>query len=188
MNKKKIMIDMDDVICEGGFLYLLNEFLNTNYKKEDFKNYYLQEIIPDELKKDFFKYLLAKNMYNYSSLLPDCYDTLKCLNEYYDIYIGTSYLIPDIIDDCGIQLLYKHNYLIKELPFISPRKYIFLECKDFLTHEIKIDDKTNHLNNAEIKLLFTAPHNKSISSNDLFKKGIERMDSWLDIKKRLLRK
>ena len=29
---KKIMVDMDDVICDGGFLSLVNEFLGkTNY-------------------------------------------------------------------------------------------------------------------------------------------------------------
>ena len=32
---KKIMIDMDDVICGGGFLKLVNDFLGTDYKEED---------------------------------------------------------------------------------------------------------------------------------------------------------
>ena len=45
---KKIMIDMDDVICDGGFLSLVNQFLNTNYKKEDIKTYYIQDLIPKE--------------------------------------------------------------------------------------------------------------------------------------------
>ena len=34
---KKIMIDMDDVICGGGFLALVNEFLGTAYREEDIK-------------------------------------------------------------------------------------------------------------------------------------------------------
>lgn len=29
---KKIMIDMDNVICEGGYLNVVNKFLKTNYK------------------------------------------------------------------------------------------------------------------------------------------------------------
>lgn len=45
---KKIMIDMDDVICDGGFLSLVNQFLGTNYKKEDIKTYYIQDLIPKE--------------------------------------------------------------------------------------------------------------------------------------------
>lgn len=34
---KKIMIDMDDVICDGGFLSLINQFLKANYTVEDVK-------------------------------------------------------------------------------------------------------------------------------------------------------
>lgn len=188
LDKLKMMVDMDDVICEGGFLYLLNDYLDTDYKREDFKNYYLQDVIPEKDRKDFLRFLLDRNMYNYCELLPNCYDSLKELQDYYDIYVGTSYLIPGIIEECGVQLLYKHNYLVKNLPFISPSKYIFLECKTSLDHEIKIDDKINHLENAKIKLLFTASHNENIPNNELANKGIERMNGWLDIKKRLLRK
>ena len=45
---KKIMIDMDDVICDGGFLSLVNQFLGTSYQKEDIKTYYIQDLIPKE--------------------------------------------------------------------------------------------------------------------------------------------
>ena len=43
---KKLIIDVDDVICEGSYLSLLNKFLKTNYTYDDFKSYYLQDIIP----------------------------------------------------------------------------------------------------------------------------------------------
>ena len=36
----RLMIDMDDVLVEGGFLYLINEFLGTSYKESDFKDTY----------------------------------------------------------------------------------------------------------------------------------------------------
>lgn len=36
---------------------------------------------------------------------------------------------------------------------------------------------------AKIKLLFTAWHNKNISSKELESKGIIRVDSWYDIEK-----
>ena len=29
---KRLLIDMDDVICENGFIRMINEFLGTNYK------------------------------------------------------------------------------------------------------------------------------------------------------------
>ena len=32
---KKIMIDLDDTICTGGYLEVLNEYLGTNYTYDD---------------------------------------------------------------------------------------------------------------------------------------------------------
>ena len=56
---KKIMIDMDDVICGGGFLAIINEFLGTSYREEDIKTYYIQDIIPEYKREEwkvFFGY------------------------------------------------------------------------------------------------------------------------------------
>lgn len=37
--KKRIMVDMDDVITTGGFLHLVNEYLKANYKEDDFESF-----------------------------------------------------------------------------------------------------------------------------------------------------
>ena len=34
---KKIALDLDDVICNGGFMYLINDFLHSNYTEKDVK-------------------------------------------------------------------------------------------------------------------------------------------------------
>ena len=39
MNKKSILLDVDEVICFSGFLEAVNEFLNTSYVIDDFKVY-----------------------------------------------------------------------------------------------------------------------------------------------------
>ena len=31
---KRLLIDMDDVICENGFIRMINEFLGTNQKTQ----------------------------------------------------------------------------------------------------------------------------------------------------------
>lgn len=54
--------------------------------------------------------------------------------------------------------------------------------------DIKIDDRIKNLDGASVKLMFSAYHNIDYSSSILQEMGIERMDGWLDIKKRLLRK
>ena len=52
--------------------------------------------------------------------------------------------------------------------------------------DIKIDDKIENLVNGDIKILFTAYHNKNISDEELKNQGIIRAKDWLDIKKILL--
>lgn len=84
--KKRLMIDMDDVIVKGGFLYLINEYLGTKYVEQDFINFYMQDVIPD--KQEFFRYFLTKNMYDYCELNDYAYEVIKELNEFYKIYIG----------------------------------------------------------------------------------------------------
>lgn len=184
MSKKRLMVDMDDVICTKGFLRLINKFLCTDYTYDDFKGFYMQDIIPN--KDEFFKWFINQNIYEHCELIPDCYEVLKELNEKYELYIATDYVYPEIANRCGYIVEQKFNYLQKELPFINARQYIFLANKNVLNMDIKIDDKITNLEGAGIKLLFSAFHNTDISDSELQSMGIERMNSWNDIRDRLL--
>ena len=178
--RRSIMVDMDEVITEGGFLYLINEYLGTNYTKEDVGGYYMQDLVPD--KDEFFKYFISNNMYDYGILLPNVKDVLEELQKYYDIYIGTSYIIPELPRESSMILKYKHEFLYDNLPFIKPENYIFITNKSLLDCDIKIDDKLDNLKNAKIKLLFDSYHNKNLSDDYLKSVGVVRVHSWLEIK------
>lgn len=180
------MIDMDDVITKGGFLYLLNQYLHTNYQEKDFDGFYMQDILPN--KKAFFDWFFNQNLYDYCTLLPNAYEVLEKLNKEYDIYIGTAYIFREIPEKCGIILQQKFNYLIETLPFIQPSQYIFLTNKSLLNCDIKIDDRIKNLKNAKRKLLFTAYHNQSLSKEDLDKQNVERVNDWKDIEKILIKR
>lgn len=182
--KKSIMVDMDEVITEGGFLHLINEYLKTNYTKEDVNGYYMQDLVPN--KDEFFKYFISKNMYDYGILLPNVKEVLEELQNFYDIYIGTSYIIPELPRESSMMLKYKHEFLYDNLPFIKPENYIFITNKFLLNCDIKIDDKLNNLNNATIKLLFDSYHNKDLSDDYLKSIGVTRVHSWLEIKNILM--
>ena len=184
--KKVIMIDMDDVIVDSGFLYLINEFLGTNYKDGDITTYYMQDIIPQGRFKDFKKFFETKNMYEYVKFLPDAVETIKKLSNKYEIYIVTSYVIIFYPEMTGEYLKYKFNFLHKKLSFINPENFVFLCNKELFNADIKIDDKlTNLKGNCKTKLLMNAYHNKKISEQELQNLNIRRVNNWKEIEKLL---
>ena len=184
--KKRIMVDMDDVITTGGFLHLINEYLKTNYTENDFESFYMQDIVPN--KDEFFKWFKTNNMYDYCSLTPNVYEVLEKLSKNYEIFIGTSYIIRDIIKDTAFLLPQKYEFLINTFPFINPNNIIFLGNKSVLNCDIKIDDRIDNLDGAKTKILFTAWHNKNISKDELNNKGIKRANNWKEIEKTLINK
>lgn len=184
---KRVMVDMDDVICDGGFLSLVNQFLETDYKIKDIKTYYIQDLIPKERYPEWSKFFNSKNLYDYCEIIPDTYEVLEKLSKKYEIYITTAYIFRDNEEYSANNLKNKFEWLYKNLPFISPDNYIFTTNKEIIECEIKIDDKLSNLQGkAETKLLFTAYHNKTISEDELNKNGAIRVNGWKEIEKILL--
>lgn len=184
---KKIMIDMDDVICDGGFLSLINQFLKANYTLEDVKGYYMQDLIPKEQHKKWSKFFNTKNVYDYVEFLPDAYEVMEKLSKKYELYIATAYIFRDNEEYSANNLKNKFEWLFKNLPFIPPNNYIFTTNKEIINCDIKIDDKLSNLSgNAQIKMLFTAYHNKELTSEELKENGVIRVNGWKDIEKILL--
>ena len=184
--KKTIMIDMDNVITDGSFLDLINEFLKTNYKLLDLNNYYLQELI-DDRKEEFWNFVKEKNFYEGAELFDGCYEVLEKLNQVYDVYIVTAYLWNDTIDLSGNNLKNKYYYLREKLPFIPPEKYVFTTNKNLMYFNIRIDDKIENIEKGDVKLLMNAWHNKKLDSKYLEERGIIRVNNWYEIENILLK-
>lgn len=180
---KRLLIDMDNCITDPLILEYINEFKNTNYKLDEQTDFYLQNLVTRN-KEQFWKFLNEKNLYENAELKDNCYETLKELNEIYDIYIVTSYLWKDgMIDASGNNLANKYNYLKEKLPFIKPEKYIFTTNKNIIEADIGIDDRLNNLTHLNKKILFDAWHNKNITDEELETIGAVRVNNWLDILK-----
>lgn len=182
---KTLMIDMDNVITDGIFLELINEFLNSNYKLSDLKNYYLQELIEDK-KEEFWNYVKDRNFYEGAILFDGCFEVLEKLNNKYDLYITTAYLWNDCIDLSGYNLCNKYYFLKEMLPFIKPEKYIFTTNKRIIKFDIRIDDKLENVIDAEVSLLFNAWHNRELDNKYLKENNIIRVNNWYDIEKILM--
>ena len=171
---EKLIVDMDDVITENGFIRMINEFLNTNYKPEDAGSYYINDLI-------------TKNAYDYVNIVEGAKETLEKLNKKYDLYIATAYVFRDAPEVSGKTLNDKYNYLMENLPFIDPHKFIFISNKDLLEADIRIDDSPKKLmGKAKLKLLFTAYHNKNMTDKELKENNFVRVNNWKDVEKILL--
>lgn len=182
---KKIMIDMDNVLTDTDFFNIIENYLG---EKVDFNKtgFYIQNILGDR-KEDFFNKFKHMNLYKNSILLPDCYNVLKKLNEYYEIYICTDYIWNEIIEYAGDNLKNKYEFLYRELDFLNPKNFIFACNKSIINCDIKIDDKIDNIIDAKTKILFTAYHNKKISNEELDSKDIIRANNWKEIGDLLLK-
>ena len=195
MKRKRILLDVDEVICFPGFLNAINEFLNTNYEIDYFNDYYIDEAVMDSKKlKEFSEYIKDRNLYEDARLLPNARKVIEELNKVYDIYICSSCINPFDLDGSGKLFKDKYNYLRKELPFLDPKKYIFTESKNLIKADIQIDDRVSNLkNNTKIKILFPSYHNKEVNKEEIEKykiirAGYDWRNGWEEVANILLKK
>lgn len=182
---KKLMIDMDNVITDALFIEKVNEFLGTDYKMNEQKDFILQNLVPDDKKNAYWKYMLENSFYGTDCpLIEGAYEALEKLNKKYELYIVTAYLYTDSNPDIsGVNLKNKYDYLKEKFPFISPKQYIFIENKNLINWDIAIDDRTINLESANKKILMSAWHNRDLTDKELNKKGIVRVSTWKEIEK-----
>ena len=191
--KKRLLLDVDEVIVFSGFLPFINEFLGTNYTIDDFSQYYLdQAVIPSDRFQEYTEYMKDKNLYLNPEFLPGAIEAIEKLNQVYDIYICSSSVNGDDYENSGRIFKDKYDFLRKYLPFINPRKYIFTSSKSLIKADIQIDDLASNMNSdVETKVLFPSYHNKNVSDEELKKMGIVRAGTdwrkgWEEVLKILL--
>ncbi len=181
------MIDMDDTITIDGYINVVNKFLKTNLTYDDIPSYWVDEIVPEKQLDKYLNYFYNKiNIYDYTKVNGNALQVIEELTKYYEVVICSAYTDYRYIEDCVNIITHKHKWLLKNLPSINPDNFIFTSNKHCINAEIKIDDKVNNLENAEVKLLITAYHNKNITNEELKKKGIIRVNTWDDIAEILL--
>jgi len=176
MQKRDLLLDIDEVVCFPGFLPAINEFLGTDYQIDDFTDYYMYEaVIPKEQFEEFNKFLNGRNLYEDAVLLPGAVETLKLAQEIYNIYPTSSCINPFNLKESGKLFKDKYDYLFETIPFISPNQYIFTSSKHLLRADVQIDDRLENLGErVETKILFPSYHNKEITMEELSKREVLR--------------
>lgn len=195
MEKKNILLDVDDVICFAGFLDYANEFMDTNYEIDDIKTYFIDDtIIPQNKIKEYNKFLNSKNIYENAHILPNAIESIKKLNEYYNIIICSACINPYDVENSGKYFKDKYDFLIKTLPFLKPESFIFTNTKNIIKADIQIDDRVSNLvNDIPIKILFPSYHNKEIadeylSSKNIIRAGKDWRTGWQNVLDILIKK
>lgn len=185
---KKIMIDLDETICSPSYLKEVNKYLNTNYKYEDIKTYFVEDIIEEDKKQDFLDYFYQNvNVYDEAMILPDALGVIEKLSHFYEIYIVSAFVDKRRIKESSIMAKYKYEWILKNMPFIDPKKIVLTGSKDIIMCDIKIDDKVGNLKGyGETKLLMDQLHNQKYSFEELTNLNIKRVYDWQQVESILL--
>lgn len=191
--KKDILLDVDEVICFSGFLEAVNAFLGTDYNIDEFDTYYIDEVaIPKERFAEFNAFLNKRNRYENPSILPNAIDTIKELNEFYNVYICSSCINPFDKEGSGKLFIDKFHFLINTFPFLNPDHFIFTGAKHLFKADIQIDDRLQNLDNdIPTRILFPSYHNRNIPDSELASQGVLRAGydwrtGWDEVRKILL--
>ena len=185
---KKIMIDLDETICSPSYLKEVNKYLNTNYKYEDIKTYFVEDIIAEDKKQDFLDYFYQNvNVYDEAMILPDALGVIEKLSHFYEIYIVSAFVDKRRIKESSIMAKYKYEWILKNMPFIDPKKIVLTGSKDIIMCDIKIDDKVSNFKGyGETKLLMDQLHNQKYSFEELTNMNIKRVYDWQQVEAILL--
>ena len=188
MDKKVLILDVDDVLVECCMVYQMNRFLGTNYKVGDFKGYFMQDIVDcPKQRAELINYCLTSEMYLDVPSMPDAERIVERLNEKYDLYICTDPFGRDWGERFGWKIEQTYRMLKERFPYIRTRQLILAQNKRLLKADVFIDDRPMNLEgDIKTKLLFSAWHNKEHSQEELEKAGITRVDNWKEIEKILL--
>ena len=187
--RKRIMIDMDEVIVSPRFNDFLEEFLgNVDY--EVLNSYYRQDLISGR-EEEFKKIYQDKNLYknnnnDFIEPFSNCIDVIRRLAEVYDIYIVTSYVWKKDIFNASMNLRNKNEYLEYFFPFIDKNNFIYISNKNLIEFDIGIDDRLKNMNNCNKKLLFTEFRNKKVTDEELRLNNGIRVNNWKEIEEILL--
>lgn len=185
---KKLMIDLDETICTGGYLDAVNAYLKTNYQEGDIPHYYVEDVMDEEQKESFLDYFYQNvNIYQNARVISKSLSVVEELSHFYEIYITTAFVDRRRVYESGIMAKYKYEWILKNLPFVDPKKIILTGSKDVVMCDVKIDDKVANLKGyGEIKLLIDQPHNQKYSFEELESLGIRRVYDWDQVRSILL--
>ena len=175
MNKKVILVDMDDTIEKllDAWIDRVNQKFGTNAKSSDVKEWNVGAVFPTLTHDEVYDVLTEADLYQNVKPIDGAAEYLKRLmDDGHDIYIVTSThykAVQPKLDDV----------LFKYFPFISRRKVIIANNKQMIKGDILVDDGVHNHHGGEYQgILFTASHNEDYDAEG---NGLYRANTWKEV-------
>lgn len=178
MEKLRLLLDVDEVVCFSGFLDLVNEFLGTDFEIDQFTDYYVDEVaIPKERMSEFNHFINGKNQYARPVYLPGSIEAITRLSKLYEIFVCSDCRNPFDLERSGRLFKNKYDLLYRTFPqdVVNAKNYVFTGSKHIFKADAQVDDLVRNFDpEIEGKFLFPSYHNKEVSDAELQEKGIIR--------------
>lgn len=169
-NKKRIAIDMDEVIADtvAKFAHLYQRDHGISLTPELLHGKEIREALPPDLIDTVREYINQKGFFRDLEVMPDSQRVLEELAQKYDVFIVSAAMeFPNSLED-------KLHWLGDHFPFISWTNIIFCGYK-IINTDIIIDDRTKNFKGfAGRTLLYSSPHNALLTE-------FERVSSWNEV-------
>lgn len=169
MSRKKIAIDMDEVLADtlGAIIDGVNERANLGITVESLNGQKLKHVIPehDGLVTEILR---EPGFFRHLKVMPNAQEVVEKLNEHYDVYIATAAMdVPTSFHD-------KYEWLLEHFPFLDPQHF-FCGRKNIINADYLIDDNPRQLAIFEGEsIMYTAVHNMNHHE-------YKRVNGWKDV-------
>ncbi|MCE5012344.1 5'(3')-deoxyribonucleotidase [Staphylococcus warneri] len=170
MSRKKIAIDMDEVLADtlGAIIDGVNERANLGITVESLNGQKLKHVIPehDGLVTEILR---EPGFFRHLKVMPNAQEVVEKLNEHYDVYIATAAMdVPTSFHD-------KYEWLLEHFPFLDPQHFVFCGRKNIINANYLIDDNPRQLAIFEGEsIMYTAVHNMNHHE-------YKRVNGWKDV-------
>jgi len=168
---RRICVDMDEVMADtlSEHLRRYNQEFEESLTTDDLTGKGLWEVTPLDRQQQLRAFLDAEDFFEDLPLMPGAQQVLKSLSSRFEIFIATQAMtVPNSLGP-------KYRWLQRHFPFIPPTNYVFCGNKSILRADYLIDDLPRNLQRFEGHgLLYTAPHNKTVT-------GFTRVDNWQQV-------
>ena len=140
MSRKKIAIDMDEVLADtlGEIIDAVNERANLGITIESLNGKKLKHMMPEH-EGLVTEVLREPGFFRRLKVMPHAQEVVEKLNDHYDVYIATAAMdVPTSFHD-------KYEWLLEFFPFLNPQHFVFCGRKNIVNADYLIVDNKKQL-------------------------------------------